>query len=372
MSTIASTISNYYKYLDLQKFENAFQFLYPSAYYTVDKFLLEKSVNEGGLIPSYSTLDTLQYQTISYSEHKASIQVNARWNTSLGKRFSSDTIELHFDGSSWKIVPKEIFAEINPNQIDNYNYVLFHKNGKRILSTFPTVFDDRIKKPFVQFRQVNLIYNEGLYIAGEIQNTDIFPVSLLTKAIVKLKNGKTIHFYTKMITHYNIAPKGHTFFRIDMDGFPLQFTLKDIVDIEMVLQSDVSDRGYIHGGPIEIVEEFKTKDHLFYTITFFNDKITDLTIPGILFAKKNDDGYIVDSGLFLFDRPIRSGLSRSFSVQIEDNANLAKVIKSVPFRYSINDKERNLQECLNSDTLDTKSSISFLSHSFIGKEIIIQ
>jgi hypothetical protein len=371
MSTISATIHNYYKYLDLQKFETAFQFLYQTPSYTLDKFLLEKSINEGGLIPTYAKLDTIICKKIFQSENNAAMLVNATWNTSLGKRFSTDTLQLIFEGSSWKIIPEEIFSEINPNQIDHYNYIFFRKNGKRIISTFPTVFDDRIKKPFVQYRQVNLIYEEGLYITGEILNADIFPISLLIKATVQLNNGEKLDFYTNRTTYYNLAPKGHTFFRIDIEGAPHEITLNEVANIQMFVQSDISERGYIHGGPIEVLEGHKNRDHTNYSITFFNDKVTDITIPGILYARKNEDGYIIDTGLLFFDKSIRSGLSRSFTLDIECNDNVQKVIKSVPFRYYINDQERFLPEIVNTDTLASKNSIIFLSHSFVAKELYI-
>jgi hypothetical protein len=47
-----TTVLNYYNHLDFQRFEKAFQFFNPTPTYTLDQYLLEKSVKDGGILPS--------------------------------------------------------------------------------------------------------------------------------------------------------------------------------------------------------------------------------------------------------------------------------------------------------------------------------
>ena len=370
--TPEDTILKYYRSLDLQQFEKAYEFVHQSPLYTLDHFLLQKSLNDGGLIPYYAKLDTLELTTLTQSPTRATIAVLVGWNTSIGKRFQTDTLHLGFDGSLWRIFPTTPQSIIPPDQVDLYNYLLFKKNGKRVISTFPTVYDDRIKKPFVQYNQLNLVYNNGYFIAGEILNADIVPVSILLKAVVKFRNGSEKQFYTQEKIHYNLAPKGYTYFRIDIDATSEQYLLDDILYIKIVAHADVSDRGFIHGGPIEIKQTGKYDGVSKYDITFYNDKVDDITIPSVLMAYKNAEGIIVNTKLLIFNSSIRSGSHRTFSFDIQDIEREGNVIKGIPIQYYINDQERFVQPQNISDTALDHDRISFLPHCFMAKEIFLQ
>ena len=372
MSTPSATISNFYKYQDLQKFEQAFSFYPDTLSYTLDQFLLEKSITDGGLIPSYGKLDTINITSIDSAHNTAIYVANAKWNTSVGKRMTNDTIELRLYRDSWKIIPKSIPTDINPNQIDSYQYILFKKNGKRVISTFPTVYDDRIKKAFVQYNQVDLIYNNGFYIIGEIMNSDDVPINILVKAIVNLKNGDSIELYTNKNIIYNLAPKGKTFFKINLDSELNHYFMDDILDISIYTQTDISDRGYLHGGPIEVSKQYSNQGRNLYEITFYNDMVSDITIPGVMIAHRNESGQIIDTELMLFNNSIGSGLSRKYTFFIQDQVLQSKIITHVPIKLFINNQERIRNVMRLKDTLSPIPRYSFLPHCFMAKEIYLQ
>jgi hypothetical protein len=372
MSTPSATISNFYKYQDLQKFEQAFSFYPDTLSYTLDQFLLEKSITDGGLIPSYGKLDTINITYIDSAHNTAIYVANAKWNTSVGKRMTNDTIELRLYRDSWKIIPKSIPTDINPNQIDSYQYILFKKNGKRVISTFPTVYDDRIKKAFVQYNQVDLIYNNGFYIIGEIMNSDDVPINILVKAIVNLRNGDSIELYTNKNIIYNLAPKGKTFFKINLDSELNHYFMDDILDISIYTQTDISDRGYLHGGPIEVSKQYSNQGRNLYEITFYNDMVSDITIPGVMIAHRNESGQIIDTELMLFNNSIGSGLSRKYTFFIQDQVLQSKIITHVPIKLFINNQERIRNVMRLKDTLLPIPRYSFLPHCFMAKEIYLQ
>ena len=82
-NTPVSAIQNYYNLLDFQRFEQAFQFFVPSPTFTLDQYLLEKSVSDGGIMPSYAKLDSISIQEITTQKDYSLVKVYSEWNTAL-------------------------------------------------------------------------------------------------------------------------------------------------------------------------------------------------------------------------------------------------------------------------------------------------
>ncbi|WP_296705099.1 hypothetical protein, partial [Algoriphagus sp.] len=149
----STTIYSHFNHLDFQRFEDAFQFFKPGPGYSLDQYLLEKSVSDGGLLPSFAKLDELKVDTIELKENSAIMNVKSIWRTSLGSREKEETMSLEKINQKWFINPPNLNVEIPEEQVISYTYTLFKKMGKRVVSSFPTVKDDRIKKPFAGFYQ---------------------------------------------------------------------------------------------------------------------------------------------------------------------------------------------------------------------------
>lgn len=366
----STTILNFYNHLDFQEFEKAHSFFKHLPTYPLDQYLLEKSVNDGGLLPSYAKLDSINTSKIIETDDKATFKVFARWRTALGFRNSEDTLNLEKQGSKWYILPKVFKTEIPQEQVRDYTYNIFKKQGKRFISSFPTIKDDRIKKPFAAYKQVNFCYhNNEYYITGELINTDDVAISIATSVKVYFKNNTSKVYYPTTKTYYNLAPKASTFFQIDLDDFtPMDYN--NIQAVEVYTETDVSERGYYHGGSI-MTSVNKSASQFVINCTMYNELTIEINIPGVLLAEKNESGDITQVATITHTKSLRSGLHEQFSFKWPSIAKKVD-IKSVPINLFINGQPRKVIPYSTKDSSDFKNTLSILPHCFLSPEIYLQ
>ena len=362
------TVLNFYNNLDFQRFEQAFGFFKPSPTYTLDQYLLEKSVNDGGLLPSYAKLDSIKVSQTSLKNDTAKLSVFTRWRTSLGFREKTDQLELVKLEDTWFILPPVFSPEIPEEQMRSYTYTLFKKVGKRVISSFPTVKDDKVKKPFASFKQVNLVSDgKRNFITGEVLNADDIPINLAMKAVVVYKNATSKVFFPKTLIQYNLAPKAATYFQLDLDNKG-----ENIASIDLFLETDVSERGYIHGG----IPSFKIKENgknsLLIKTRIYDELTTDLNIPGVLIAEKDMLGRIWQTQLAVFTTAIRSGLNREFDHPFRKIQFDAKMKSSVNIKTFINGTLRKIDALEKDDLANQNHGISMVPHCFLSQEIYLQ
>jgi len=362
-----TTIYSYFEHLDFQRFDNAFSLFKPGPDYSLDQYLLEKSVKDGGLLPSFAKLNELKIDTLAIAEEKIKFQVASKWRTSLGPQAQNEIFELEKIDGSWYILPPKVVTQIPEEQVISYNYTLFKKMGKRVISSFPTVKDDRIKKPFAAFYQANLIQNDSLLsITGEIINADNIPITLALVAEVTFENDSVAAFYPEQKMHYNLAPKAMTFFEIPLKTIALQ--AHPIRSILLKAETDVTERGYIRGGrtAYEIVEEGPENYRI--EVEMENPFITEITIPAVLISEKDSLGRILSVALKTHPRSIRSGLSDSFEISIPKSMGHAQVLNHIPINLRINGQARSLVF----KDFTKGEAIQLLPHCFISPEIYLQ
>ena len=367
-----TAVLNYYNHLDFQRFENAFHFFKPTPAYPLDQYLLEKSVNDGGLLPSYAKLDSISVKELNRKADSAQLSVYTRWRTSLGHREKTDTMQLVKQDKRWYILPPQFTPEIPDEQMRSYTYTLFKKQGKRVISSFPTVKDDRVKKPFATFKQVNFIRNgEHNFITGEILNADDIPVNIALKVKVRFQNDSTKDYYPGTAFQYNLSPKAGSFFQVELDSSKTLDALK-IKSIEIYTETDVSERGYIHGGtPGYSVSELKNNKVLIST-KLYNELTTEINIPGLLIAEKDSSGNILQSQLYLHSTAVRSGLHISFQTSFQKIEGKAQLVKQFPISLLINGQPRNALPVKKDETANANKGIAVLPHCFMSQEIYLQ
>ncbi len=367
-----TTVLNYYNHLDFQRFENAFHFFKPSPTYPLDQYLLEKSVNDGGLLPSYAKLDSISVKELYQKNDSAQLSVYTIWRTSLGYREKTDTMHLVKQDKKWYILPSQFTNEIPDEQMRSYTYTLFKKQGKRLISSFPTVKDDRVKKPFAAFKQVNFIRDgKHNFITGEILNADDVPVNIALKVTVHFQNKVSKDYYPGTAFQYNLSPKVGSYFQVELDSSKTLEALK-IESIELYTETDVSERGYIHGGtPGYSVSELKNKHALIKT-NFYNELTTEINIPGILIAEKDSAGNIWQSQLYLHSAAVRSGLHINFQTTFQKIQHKAQIIKQIPITVFINGQLRKVLPVQKDETANASKGIALLPHCFMSQEIYLQ
>ncbi len=367
-----TAVLNYFNHLDFQRFEDAFHFFKPSPTYPLDQYLLEKSVSDGGLLPSYAKLDSIDVKILKQKNDISQMQVYTRWRTSLGPREKTDTMELVLQNKKWYILPPKFTAEIPNEQMRSYTYTLFKKQGKRLISSFPTVKDDRVKKPFAAFKQANLIRNgQEYFIVGDILNADDIPVNIALKAIVHFKNNTTKSYYPATAFQYNLSPKASSYFQIQLNNSKIIDSLQ-IEYIDLFAETDVSERGYIHGGTLGYsVENLQNNDVVIKT-TMYNELTKEINIPGILIAEKDPEGNIWQAKLEINRTALRSGMNMNFDKTFSKIQSKAIMLKEIPLSVFINGQPRNILATQTDETALKNNGIAILPHCFISEEIYLQ
>ncbi len=367
-----TSILNYYNHLDFQRFEKAFHFFKPSPTYTLDQYLLEKSVSDGGLLPSYAKLDSIEVKELSNKNDTALMQVYTKWRTSLGTREKFDTLNLVLLSNKWHILPPQFIPEIPEDQMRTYTYTLFKKMGKRVISSFPSVKDDRVKKPFAAFKQVNFIKNNKInYLTGEILNSDDIPINVALKVSIKFETDSVKEYYPTTAFQYNLSPKASTYFQIQLDSSKLMDSLK-IKSIEIYAETDVSEKGYIHGGTPSYSTVPLKNGNVIIKTSFYNELTTDINIPGILIAEKDDLGNIWQTQLALHKTAVRSGQNINFEVLFKEIQSTATLIKEMPITVYINGQKRNILPLIKDNIATKNNAIAILPHCFFSQEIYLQ
>lgn len=362
----ASTIENFYNELDFQRFEESFRYFKNVPTYTLDQYLLEKSVNEGGLVPSYAKLDSIYVVIEQQNDITAELTAYTTWRTSLGKQLSNEKFLLEKQGKKWYILPPEVSFEIPEYQVRTYTFTLFKKQGKRVISTFPTVKDDRVKKAFARFESVNLrTSKENLYLAGNISNADDFPINIGLKARMVFKNDSIAEFYPSFHLFYNLSPKEKSFFRIDLPGVSDTASIKSL---ELFAETDLTEKGYIHGGAISFNNKLDCNSEEF-TVEFYNELSSDINIPGLLMVKYDEGGYVSDVKTQIFNDAVRSGLHGEFTATFSNSESGAAKRINLPIELFINGTPRE-NYVPEDDSLHCK--LILLPHCFIGQEIFLQ
>lgn len=367
-----TTILNYYNHLDFQRFDKAFNLFESKPTYPLDQYLLEKSVSDGGLLPSYAKLDSIHIKQTSIKNDSAKATVYTRWRTAVGYREKNEGIDLVFRNQKWCIVPPKYVPEIPQEQVRSYTYTVFKKQGKRVISSFPTVKDDRVKKPFAVFKQVNLIRtNDSYYITGELLNADDIPVNMSLVARVRFQNNITKAFYPGTNFQYNLSPKANTFFQINLDDRTIIDSLK-IQSIELYCDTDISERGYIHGGTPGYSVTTSSDQLLQVNMTYYNELPSEINIPGIFLAEKDANGTIWQTHLYLHDKSIRSGLHMDFKYQLNKIQGNASLMSNIPITVFINGQVRKIMPLQRDDIANKNLGIALIPHCFISQEIYLQ
>lgn len=367
-----STVLNFYQHLDFQRFENAFQFYKPSPNYTLDQYLLEKSVSDGGLLPSYAKLDSISVKPIFSISDTVNAQVYTRWRTALGHREKQETMQLIKQDKRWYILSKPFVPEVPEEQMLEHTYTLFKRQGKRMISSFPTVKDDRVKKPFVSFKQVNFIRNKNSnFITGEVLNADDVPVNIALRVSIKFKSDSIKNYYPATAFMYNLAPKASSYFQIDLSDTKTLDSLQ-IKSIALYADTDVSEKGYIHGGDLSYTVTESKKNSVAITSTIYNQLTTEINIPGVLVAEKDAKGTIWQTRLLLHHAAVRSGMHLEFQYPFKKIQQIATLVSSYPISLYINGQERKTLPVTIDRIANENKGIAVQSHCFMSQEIYLQ
>ncbi len=367
-----TAILSYYNHLDFQEFEKVYHFYIPDPTYTLDQYLLEKSVGDGGLLPSYAKLDSIGVNELERNKDSAKVKVYTRWRTSIGHKEKLDTFKLFHILNKWYVKPHRFIAEVPNEQVRNYDYNLFKKMGKRVISSFPSVKDDKIKKPFAAFKQVNFIQNEEHnIITGEILNSDDIPINIALVVKLNFKNNLTRTYYPGTGFQYNLSPKSSSTFQINLEDACTMDSLR-LQSIDVYAETDVSERGYIHGGIVAFKVKESKSDEAQMDVHIYNELTTEINIPAVLVAEKDAKGIIWQSKLMVFTTAVRSGLSLNFHQNFTKIQNKANLKTDFPIHIFVNGASKNLPRPSKDSMANVNHGIILSPNCFMSQEIFLQ
>jgi len=366
LSTPEKTVSHFINHLDFHRFEQAHQLFVPDPVYTIDQYLLELSVTEGGLLPNYAKLDSLSTRVLSIEGDSATVQANTFWRTSLGRRARSEVFRLAQKNGDWLLVVPQFRPEIPEEQIHQYTITLFKRMGKRVVSSFPTVTEDEIRKPFAAVRQVNLLrFGKRHYMTGEVLNADNVPVNIALRARVYHNDSQWTDYFPEKDFRYNLSPKTASSFQIEI-GREVP-----IAKVDFYVETDVSERGYLHGGALEWNLRDSVRGKKALDIRIYNELANRINIPGVLLEERDAHGTIVQVQTILGDRAVASGQHIAFTRAVSPASGWVRKDTRVPLRIWVNNRLRELQPNDSLGALDAISGFRLYPHCFIGEELYL-
>jgi len=367
-----STILNYYNHLDFQQFEEAHRLFLPNPTYSLDQYLLEKSVNDGGLLPSYAKLDSISIEKELVTSLHGKYNVKTRWMTSLGYQFKCEPLSLVKKDQNWYIEPSPSKQKIPETQLFEHNYLLFKKAGKRLITSFPSIREDRMNKPRIQVNQINVIRSlKKTFLTGELVNVDDVPSNISLKLTVKYSSGSEKTYFPRELFQYNLAPKALTSFQIDLENNNIIDSLK-LQSLVLNIETDVSEKGYIHGGELSYTIKEVDSNNVALQARYKNNLTTLLTIPGFLITEKDKRGVIWQTQLFTHPTALRSSSETSITTKFKKLQHIAKKIEGNEVSIYINgNKQINRIPRILPD-YESNKGIQVIPHSFIAEEFYLQ
>ncbi|WP_343561435.1 hypothetical protein [Sphingobacterium sp.] len=371
-SSPEGTISNYYNHLDFQQFEAAHRLFLPTPTYSLDQYLLEKSVNDGGLLPSYAKLDSISIQKELVSSDRGKYSVYTRWMTSLGYQVKSEIIRVVKKDRNWYIEPNPPKQAIPSTQLYEHNYLLFKKVGKRLITSFPSIREDRMNKPRIKVNQANVIRSlQTTFLTGELINIDDVPANVSLKLTVKYRSGIEKTYFPKELFQYNLAPKAWTSFQIDLENNKSIDSL-DLQSLMLHVETDVSEKGYVHGGELSYAIKELDSNNITLQTRYRNNLTTPLTIPGFLIIEKDKKGFIWQTQLFTHPTALRSGSEITISTNVKKLQHIAKKIEGKDIKVYINGRQQVKMSPHIEANYDINKGIQVMPHSFIAEEFYLQ
>jgi hypothetical protein len=145
-----------------------------------------------------------------------------------------------------------------------------------------------------------------------------------------------------------------------------------IQSIELFTETDVSEIGYIHGGTPGYSVKNITNNEVEIDTKMYNELTTDINIPGILIAEKDEMGNIWQVGLALHTAAVRSSLSTSFKSRFKKIQPNASFIKSYPIKVFVNGQPRVVLSVKKDEIANANNGIAILPHCFISQEMYLQ
>lgn len=214
-------ITTYYDDLDFRRFEAAYQRLNPDTRPPFDQYMLNLSV-QGGLVASYSKLDTLHTKVLAADAEEMRVQVDTRYITALSYYTDTQTLVLTnhpLDG--WRIEPAPLDIRIPPDQFLRRPTLDWLSISQRRTDSTVIDFTQVLDRPELQVLAARLVQRQGnrYSLVGELVNRDVDPADVtVTGFIYDDKEQLLTQYNAGAAMMHKLFPGETTPFRVDFEG----------------------------------------------------------------------------------------------------------------------------------------------------------
>ena len=203
--TPSKTVISYYNALDFGEFEEAYGYLNSPDDYTLQQFMLEKSVTDG-LVESYGKLDDIRTNVVSATSDHAFIKTDLTFITPLEVFHRTKEHVLIKRGNKWLMQAEPLEYAIPADQFVFTNATNFKNQGRKKITTEETFHTDILDRPVLHVLEAALVYHKEKYsVVGMLQNIDSYPADISLKAKLYDTDSSLLIQYTGKIPCYSQA-----------------------------------------------------------------------------------------------------------------------------------------------------------------------
>ncbi|OIQ20160.1 MAG: hypothetical protein BM557_05690 [Flavobacterium sp. MedPE-SWcel] len=214
----SNVVKAYYDAIDFKEFNKAHSYIIPDENYPISQFLLEMSVSDG-VLNSYGKIDGITLGILESNDNHAKIEAKIKWITPLEIINTKHIHLLEKIKGKWYILREDKDPDIPPDQFLSTNNTLYHKQGRRRVTTQQTHHEDVMKQPELEILSAKLIQHNNEYlIIGEIQNIDNVPADVVLNATLYDKySNELASFNAKNVIKHKLLPKEVTGFKVNFE-----------------------------------------------------------------------------------------------------------------------------------------------------------
>lgn len=214
-------ITSYYDDLDFRRFEEAYRQLNPDTRPPFDQYMINLSL-QGGLVASYSKLDSLQTAVLKADSEQMRVQVETRYITAFSYYTDTQTLVLtNHPAEGWRIEPNAVDLRVPPDQFLRRPTIDWFSSSQRRPASPLVDFKDALDRPTLQILSARLVMRAGgrYSVVGELINADVDPADVTVTGYIYDDQENLLTWYNAGAgMMHKLFPLETTPFRVDFEG----------------------------------------------------------------------------------------------------------------------------------------------------------
>ncbi len=193
--TPEETVESYYAHLNFREFEAAYDFLNPSTRPDYELWRLQLA-RTGGLIASYSTLDSVEIELETLDEDSVVANTSRLYLTSINYITEVDDLRLDRVNGDWLINPAKVDVSNAPDQLVRNSEVSFFQQGRRQVTSQTTDLADIQDRPRLEVSELQLLtFADQPRITGIVRNIDVDPADITLTGVLRDSGSSEVANY---------------------------------------------------------------------------------------------------------------------------------------------------------------------------------